>query len=128
MMWKPALTLAMMLTAAAGVAAGGNAPQVEKGRSLAMQRCAGCHAIGSDGASPNPAAPRFRDLYKSYPVDALRPALQNGLRIGHRDMPTFVLTPDEVTGIVAFLHDLDPCGKPASDEAAMARCFAPAEP
>src|SRR3546814_3951905 len=42
-------------------------------------------------------------------------------------MPRFILTPQEVTDIIAFLHDLNPCRKPSSDDAAMARCFAPME-
>src|SRR3546814_815617 len=126
-MWKVAIAISLALMSAATMAAAGNAGDVSRGRELAERRCASCHATGEAGNSPDPLAPPFRNLYRQYPVDALRPALLKGLEVGHRNMPRFVLSAQEVTDIIAFLHDLDPCGKPSSDDEAMARCFAPAE-
>lgn len=105
----------------------GTAAQAGVGQALAKQKCASCHAIGEDDSSPNPNAPPFRSLHRRYPVDALREAFLKGLEVGHRDMPTFILTPQEITNIISFLRDFDPCGKPSSDNAAMAKCFAPIE-
>lgn len=126
-MWKEAIAIGVLLTGFVGFAAAGTAGEITRGRQLVEQRCASCHAIGETNASPNTLAPPFRDLYRRYPVDALRPAFLKGMEVGHRDMPRFVLAPQEITDIIAFLHDLNPCGKPSSDEAAMARCFAPME-
>ena len=98
------------------------------GGQLAEQKCAGCHAIGETGASPNPRAPALRDLYRRYPVDGLREAFAQGMEVGHRDMPRFVLTPGEIDKLVDYLRSLNPCQRPSSDAAAMAKCFAPMAP
>jgi mono/diheme cytochrome c family protein len=95
------------------------------GRQLAEQKCAGCHAIGEADSSSNPRAPALRDLYRRYPVDGLRGAFAEGMEVGHRDMPRFILPPTEIDMLVDYLRSLNPCGKPSSDKAAMARCFAP---
>ncbi|MCF8706312.1 c-type cytochrome [Rhizorhapis sp. SPR117] len=126
-MWKEAIAISLLLTGAATFAAAGSAGEVSRGHDLAERRCASCHSIGETNASPNRLAPPLRNLYRQYPVDALQPAFLNGLEVGHRDMPRFILTPQEVTDIIAFLHDLNPCRKPSSDDAAMAQCFAPME-
>jgi len=102
--------------------------QAGAGHRLAEQKCASCHAIGEAGSSPNPIAPPFRAIHRRYPVDALRRSFLRGLEVGHRDMPRFVLSPQEITDIIAYLRDLDPCGKPSSDKVAMAKCFEPMGP
>src|SRR3546814_12269580 len=103
----------------------GSAEEVSRGRDLAERRCASCHAIGETNASPNRLAPPFRSLYRQHPVDALQPAFLKGLEVDHRDMLRFILTPQEVTDIIAFLHDLNPCRQPSSADAARARCCQP---
>src|SRR3546814_13780462 len=126
-MWKKAIAIGLLLTGSVAFAAAGSAEEVSRGRDLAERRCASCHAIGETNASPNRLAPPFRSLYRQYPVDALQPAFLKGLEVDHRDMPRFILTTQEVTDIIPFLHDLNPCRKPSSDDAAMSRCFAPME-
>src|SRR3546814_16744964 len=116
-MWKKAIAIGLLLTGSFAFAAAGSAEEVSRGRDLAERRCASCHAIGETNASPNRLAPPFRSLYRQYPVDALQPAFLKGLEVDHRDMPRFILTPQEVTDIIAFLHDLTPCRKPSSDDA-----------
>jgi cytochrome c len=98
---------------------------MKRGRELAERNCARCHSIGLSGSSPNPAAPAFRSLYKKYPVDALGQAFAEGLKVGHRDMPEFVFEQQQIRDLLAYLRDLDPCGKPSSDTVAMAQCFEP---
>lgn len=97
------------------------------GRQLVQQKCAGCHAISLDDASPNPGAPPLRTLYRRYPIDALNEAFTKGMKVGHRDMPRFTLSRSEVRSILSYLRSLDPCGQLSSDAAAMARCFEPME-
>ena len=101
---------------------------VPSGQQLAEQKCAGCHAINETDSSPNPIAPALRTLYRRYPVDGLREAFANGMEVGHRDMPRFVLTPGEIDSLVDYLRSLNPCGKPSSDAAAMKECFSPMAP
>ena len=69
---------------------------------MAEQKCAGCHAIGETGSSPNPRSPALRDLYRRYPVDGLREAFAKGFEVGHRDMPHFILKPEEIDSLVGY--------------------------
>ena len=97
------------------------------GQQLAATKCAGCHAIGETGLSPDPRAPVLRKLYRRYPVDGLREAFARGMEVGHRGMPRFTLAPTDIDRLVDYLRSLNPCGKPSSDAAAMKECFAPME-
>ncbi|MET0375001.1 MAG: cytochrome c [Rhizorhabdus sp.] len=94
------------------------------GYELAQARCARCHAIELTGASPRPQAPAFRDLYKRYPVEGLRTAFTEGIRVAH-PMPQFRLAAADIERLLAYLKSLNPCARPSSDRAAMERCFAP---
>ncbi|ARR53327.1 hypothetical protein HY78_07670 [Rhizorhabdus wittichii DC-6] len=78
-----------------------------------------------EGESPHPDAPPLRDLFKRYPIYALRGAFLEGLEVGHRDMPRFILEADETSAIISYLESLNPCAHPSSDDAAMERCFGP---
>ena len=54
--------------------------------------CAGCHAVGAKGASPNAKAPEFRNLAARHPSLALREPLSRGIAAPHfapamRDQP-----------------------------------------
>ena len=107
-----------------------NAPQpasrqIASGFAIVQKRCANCHAVGLQGASPRADAPPLRDLYKRYPVDGLRTAFKSGVHVCHLDMPTFTLPNDEVDAVIAYLGSIDPCKQPSSDRLAMKRCFAP---
>ena len=100
------------------------ATKVTAGRDLAQRRCASCHAIDLVGSSPRAKAPAFRDLYKRYPVEGLRRAFTEGLEVAH-PMPRFRLDPADIDALLDYLKCLNPCARPSSDRAAMARCFAP---
>jgi len=76
------------------------------GRQLATARCSRCHAVGRTGDSPNPRAPRFRDLGARFPFDGLREALVQGMIVGHPEMPIQHLTQAESGDLVAYLKSL----------------------
>lgn len=96
-----------------------------QGGAYAEQRCAGCHAIGMNDASPRANAPPLRDFFKRYPRDGLRVAFMNGLHMGAPDMPVFRLSAEEADQLIAYLRSVDPCVQDSRDRAAMDRCFAP---
>lgn len=104
------------------------ASPVDPGRRIAEKKCVACHAIGENDASTNPNAPPLRTLHTRYPIDALRYSFLKGMKVGHRDMPKFMLKPQQITDLLSYLQSLDPCGRPSSDKAAMAKCFAPMQP
>lgn len=96
-----------------------------QGRALADRLCSQCHAVELVDASQHPEAPPLRDLFKRYAVEDLRRAFANGVHVGHSDMPTFRLGEGDVDRLLIYLQTLNPCAQPASDRAAMERCFAP---
>ncbi|WP_291181218.1 cytochrome c [Hyphomicrobium sp.] len=79
---------------------------VEEGRHALDTRCARCHAIGAEGASPHAEAPPFREIVKRYPPENLEESLAEGITSGHPDMPEFILTPEEIGAVVAYLNTL----------------------
>jgi mono/diheme cytochrome c family protein len=78
------------------------------GRKLAEERCQRCHAIDQTSASPNTAAPPFRELSDKWPPEDLEEALAEGIVTGHEEMPEFVFTTDEITAFIEFLDTLQP--------------------
>lgn len=73
---------------------------------LAEQLCAGCHAIGRDGASPMPAAPAFRTMGALYPVSDLQEAFAEGLVTAHPAMPAFEMEAQQIVDIIAYLESV----------------------
>jgi cytochrome c len=80
-------------------------PDARNGEALARQHCAGCHAIGTTGESPNPKSPPFRILSRRYPLDNLQEALAEGISVGHQgaEMPEFEFSPDEVDDLIEHM-------------------------
>jgi mono/diheme cytochrome c family protein len=79
---------------------------VENGRQIAQTECAGCHAIGPEGASPRADAPPLRQVLGRYRAEALAEDLNEGIRVGHADMPTFELPVRGVDSLVAYLQSI----------------------
>lgn len=77
-----------------------------KGQVLVEDNCAGCHAIGLTGDSPNADAPAFRTLSANYPVGDLAESLAEGIVSGHPEMPIFVFKPHDVDAIIAYLETI----------------------
>ena len=74
------------------------------GLRIAESHCATCHAIGVSGESRDPRAPPFRNLSKNYPLSALEEAFAEGILVGHPNMPEFVLRPDQISDLLAYMQ------------------------
>lgn len=81
---------------------------IAQGKLLAEKNCAWCHAIAPTGDSPNPRAPRWRDLSNCHPILALREPLARGIARPHDEMPKFELSNQEIDTIVAYINSLSP--------------------
>lgn len=79
---------------------------IAKGRALAAEKCAQCHALDAEGASPHEKAPPFRDVVEIYPSEDLAEALAEGIVSGHPDMPVFTLQPQEIEAFLGYLNSL----------------------
>jgi mono/diheme cytochrome c family protein len=80
--------------------------RIARGKALAEEKCARCHAVGSEGISKHKAAPPFRDVAQRYPVENLAEALAEGIVSGHPDMPVFAFEPAEIGVLLAYLDHL----------------------
>ena len=92
---------------------------VDEGLRFARRACAGCHAIGASGRSPDPLAPTFRSLVARLGHD-LEPRLGQLSAHGHRNMPPIYMTPDERRAVAAYIRAV-------SAERRIARSHAAAE-
>lgn len=81
---------------------------IARGKALAQKNCAWCHAVDKTGESPNPRAPRWRELAGHHPVMALREPLSRGIARPHDEMPKFELSDAEVDTIIAYINSLSP--------------------
>jgi mono/diheme cytochrome c family protein len=119
---KFALAAALVAPLVAGLAAQAqvfpNTP-VARGRDLAQNNCASCHAIGEEDESPNPLSPLLRELSDHYDPDMLQEALAEGILTGHDNMPEFKLTPNQIDDLIAYLKSIqtrdDAAEQPSSE-------------
>ena len=88
--------------------------RVEHGKELVEKNCAGCHAVGATGASPNKKAPEFRTLHARHPNLALREPLSRGIAAPHDEMPKFTLAGPDIDAIVAYINNLSSAAKRVS--------------
>lgn len=91
-------------------AASENSGDAETGRAFAEAHCSSCHAVGETGASPYAPAPPLRTLHKKYDVEGLAEAFAEGILVGHKgpaQMPEFVLTPEEIDDLIAYLKSFE---------------------
>ena len=82
-------------------------------KSLLVEMCARCHAVGNVGRSPHPEAPPFRTLgeRKLYDEDFGR-RLRDGLSTMHPDMPTFHFSQREAEAVVSYLRAIQVSREP----------------
>jgi cytochrome c len=103
----PRLSAALLFMAVSTVAEA-ETNTLDQGRAALESRCSRCHAIGPEGTSPHAEAPPFRDVVKRYPPESLAESLAEGIVTGHPDMPTFILSPQEIDAVVVYLRSLLP--------------------
>ena len=103
---RPGLA-ALAVATIAGSAAMALEPDEQRGFTFVQTNCAICHAVGQYGDSPLKLAPPFRTLHELYPVESLQEALAEGIITGHPSMPVFVLDPDQVDNVIAYLKTLE---------------------
>lgn len=80
------------------------------GRAFAQKNCSACHAVEATGASPYAPAPPLRTLHEKYDVEGLAEAFAEGILVGHKgpqQMPEFVLTPEEIDDLLAYLKSFE---------------------
>jgi mono/diheme cytochrome c family protein len=78
---------------------------LRKGRVLARQVCAECHAVRrGDVRSPNSSSPSFAAIASTPGMTAI--ALNVFLHTSHRNMPNLILTTDQTNGIIAYILSL----------------------
>jgi mono/diheme cytochrome c family protein len=78
----------------------------ERGAALARGLCRPCHAIGTNGDSPHPAAPRFRTLDAHTDLSRLAQRIREGLLTGHEDMPMFRFNRADADAMVAYIRSI----------------------
>jgi cytochrome c len=98
--------LALIAACGAETRAIAEQPNLELGRKELKERCARCHALGTDDSSSHADAPPFRDVVKRYPAEYLAEALAEGIVSGHPDMPIFELSPEEIEAVIIYLQSL----------------------
>ena len=83
--------------------------QVERGRGLAEDKCARCHAVGPVGKSIEPTATPFRVFMQLYRVEegeeALEETLREAIKSAHPD-PKLQLSQAEIDDLIAYLGSL----------------------
>jgi len=77
----------------------------QRGRALARQVCAECHAVGRrDLRSPNSRSPSFVAIASTPGMSAI--ALNVILHTSHRSMPNIILNAEQTNGIIAYILSL----------------------
>ena len=100
------LLVAPLAQAAKPFAEPGN---VARGHAFVKTHCNSCHAVDRTGPSPYRPAPPLRTLNYKYDVEGLAEAFAEGIIVGHkgtRQMPEFVLQPNEIDDLIAYLKSL----------------------
>lgn len=79
---------------------------VQHGRTIAQRDCSTCHAIRELGSSPRADAPPLREVLDRYSPARIEQSFREGMIVGHRDMPLFEFSQDEVDALIAYLQDI----------------------
>jgi mono/diheme cytochrome c family protein len=72
------------------------------GAAYAKQYCSKCHAIGDTEISPEPKAPRFKDIANKRSAAVL----DVWLRRPHLYMPNIVVEADQIDNVIAYILSL----------------------
>ncbi|MDJ0449592.1 c-type cytochrome [Methylocystis sp. JR02] len=99
------LSVLLFLSAATAPALA-QGPDETVGKRIAQDTCASCHAVTADpdAISPDPKAPRFLDVARMPSTTEL--SLKVFLRSSHRNMPNFILSPEEMDSVTWYILGL----------------------
>ncbi len=79
----------------------------DRGRFFVLRSCAGCHAVGTLGESPNGGAPSFPTIALRHNSLSLERLLARISKEGHFEMPPIYMTPDEIRDITAYIETIN---------------------
>ena len=96
---------------AAGATGPVGLPGVDSGAHIAQMRCAACHAVGPQGASPRLGAPPFGAIRMRYNSLSLERELARISKQGHYDMRPLAINPDEAADLAAYIESLGPAAR-----------------
>lgn len=101
------LALTVLLCATSAGIAQERGPGVDaRGRELAADMCAQCHAIGRTDVSQHLAAPAFRNLDRRLDLDSFVDRLREGVIGGHPDMPVFRFGREDAQALTRYLRSI----------------------
>jgi cytochrome c len=106
--WAHAVVVFMALQASEAFAQ--SLSVLERGRAIAGQKCAHCHAIGHDDERPHAIVTPFRALHTRYPIEMLVDARATGVISGHDEMPMFELSRADMYALLAYIDSFAPDG------------------
>lgn len=95
---------ATVIMAAAMPSAEAQQPSGSRSKAFAQLMCSRCHAVEKRQDSPHRDAPPFAEIAKRYPPEHLAEALAEGIMVGHKDMPVFRMTVDEIEAFLDYLE------------------------
>lgn len=102
-------------SAVAAPAANPAASSIDRGRFFVLRACAGCHAVGEAGASPDSHAPPFPVVRGSVTAGQLTMMLRELSKNGHYEMPPIFMSEADIRDIAAYVATLRPsAGQPES--------------
>ena len=102
---RRAAALALVLTASVASAAAQEAGDPARGRNVARQVCAECHAVlASETISPRPELPTFKVIANTPGMTGTAVAVW--LRTPHKSMPNIMLPPQDVADLAAYIESM----------------------
>ena len=82
------------------------ASSADRGRFYVLRSCAGCHAVGQTGASPDSHAPPFPVVRGSVTAGQLTMMLRELSKNGHYEMPPIFMSEADIRDIGAYVATL----------------------
>jgi cytochrome c len=110
--WSKTMTKSVARVAIVAVSAGfvasasAQSADPSLGKHLAETVCSACHQSdpASQAPGPNPEAPSFLDISRTPSLSDL--AIKVFLRSSHPSMPNFILSPEEIDSVTAYIRSL----------------------
>ena len=104
MSWTREVGAALLGLAIATGCARADQAQINRGRALAEEWCAKCHAIAPGRQGREPGIPSFMRMAAD--PENTREALRQFITLPHFEMPPQTLTRDEIDDVIAYILSL----------------------